>query len=65
MASHVALEARGFEESLATRGTEVRPFVIVLLSVKDGRISICEFSATILTLVNFTHPMGGKMLLKI
>ena len=48
------LEARGLEESLAAVLAPVCPLVVVLLSVKNRRVSVSKLSPTILALKHFS-----------
>ena len=48
--AHVALQAGGFEESLAAVAAEVGPLVVVLLAVEDGAVPVTELPPAVLTL---------------
>ena len=58
--SHVPLQTGCFKEAFSTVAAEVSSFVVMLLSVENGRIPIGELSSTILTLVDLAHAVAAR-----
>jgi len=60
---HMALQTRGLEEPFSTLVAEMGALIVVLFPVKNCGVPVCEFSPTVFTLMDLSHPMTLNLLL--